>query len=48
MQNIANFALPAPKRISWNKGKLTGAKTRYGRHSSAPFSQNPIVDLGKP
>src|SRR5450631_3890329 len=26
MQDIANFDLPAPRRIPWNKGKLTGAK----------------------
>ena len=26
MQDIANFELPAPRRIPWNKGKLTGAK----------------------
>ena len=26
MQNNANFGLPAPKQIPWNKGKLTGAK----------------------
>ena len=26
MQDDANFDLPAPKRIPWNKGKLTGAK----------------------
>jgi len=25
MQDIANFELPAPRRIPWNKGKLTGA-----------------------
>jgi hypothetical protein len=26
MQNEANLPLPTPKRIPWNKGKLTGAK----------------------
>jgi integrase len=26
MQDIANSELPVPKRIPWNKGKLTGAK----------------------
>jgi integrase len=26
MQNEAKVSLPAPKRIPWNKGKLTGAK----------------------
>jgi integrase len=26
MQDNANSELPAPKRIPWNKGKLTGAK----------------------
>jgi hypothetical protein len=26
MDEIANFPLPAPRRIPWNKGKLTGAK----------------------
>jgi hypothetical protein len=26
MQDIGNFELPAPRRIPWNKGKLTGAK----------------------
>ena len=26
MQDIANSERPAPKRIPWNKGKLTGAK----------------------
>src|ERR1039458_2205699 len=26
MQDNANFELPAPKRMPWNKGKLTGAK----------------------
>jgi integrase len=26
MQDIANFELLAPRRIPWNKGKLTGAK----------------------
>jgi integrase len=26
MDEIANFRLPAPRRIPWNKGKLTGAK----------------------
>ena len=26
MQDNANFVLPAPKRVPWNKGKLTGAK----------------------
>src|SRR5450756_6775 len=26
MQDIANFELPAPRQIPWNKGKLTGAK----------------------
>jgi integrase len=26
MQNEANVPLPTPKRIPWNKGKLTGAK----------------------
>ncbi len=26
MQDNANFELPAPKQIPWNKGKLTGAK----------------------
>ena len=27
MQDNANSELPAPKRMLWNKGKLTGAKT---------------------
>ena len=26
MQDDFNFVLPAPKRVPWNKGKLTGAK----------------------
>ena len=26
MQDDGNSELPAPKRIPWNKGKLTGAK----------------------
>lgn len=26
MDEIANFPLPAPRRIPWNKGNLTGAK----------------------
>ena len=26
MQDNANSELPAPKRMLWNKGKLTGAK----------------------
>ena len=26
MDEIANFPLPTPRRIPWNKGKLTGAK----------------------
>ena len=26
MQDNANFELPAPKWMPWNKGKLTGAK----------------------
>src|SRR5271155_3547489 len=26
MQDSANFQLPTPRRIPWNKGKLTGSK----------------------
>jgi hypothetical protein len=48
MQDNANSELPAPKRMLWNKGKLTGAKPQNPRHSSERSSQNPIVDLGKP
>jgi hypothetical protein len=48
MQDNANSELPAPKRMLWNKGKLTGAKPPNPRHSSAPSSQNPIPVLGKP
>ena len=48
MQDNANSELPAPKRMLWNKGKLTGAKPPNPRHSSERSSQNPIVDLGKP
>ena len=44
MQDIANFELPAPKHLPWNKGKLTGANAPRsqswltGRFSWGPLS----------
>ena len=33
MQDQVN-ATPKPKRVPWNKGKLTGAKPRYDPNTS--------------
>jgi hypothetical protein len=34
MQGYETHLLPAPKRVPWNKGKLTGAKPRSDQSMS--------------
>jgi len=40
MQDNANFLLPAPGRIPWNKGKLIGAKPPLRQKLGGPSGLN--------
>ena len=48
MQDNAKSELPAPKRIPWNKGKLTGAKPLTLPRRSLQARSHPIRRTVRP